>query len=455
MRNPRHDRWASVRYCSRLICRLASGEWQDRRYVISCFPRLPFISLAIVLDEAHNFLISSESSRLNQSLANTIRLQRHLATRVIIATQEPTVVPRTILDLSTFIVCHRFSSPSWCEHLSRHVNNVQSEAGDVWFKQVMLLATGESIVFSPTTLVSVNQDHEIELLGGRYLKVKVRPRLTRDGGRSLLTVGQAMEARSVAEAVTSITQPSQTVTSENSVSPLFSDVGGFPKLAESSTSSALPVPFSTPVTVSSATTSTIPPPVTINSRFDGLVAFLREQQARGIHQVTWSDVGENVRLRHAEDGTPLRVRVFLGEAAEKGIVSITGEPEEGTDWVSLPPATPIPTTVPPTTGSVSSPLLSPSLAPASNPAIVSPVPAIKFKALVAFLEQQRTIGVVRVPWSVAQAVVSDQQGPSGLQRPAPFLAEAIQEGVVVADACITPTWVALPPSTRYPSVHSC
>jgi len=334
---------------------------------------------------------------------------------------------------------------------------VQSGEEDAWFKHVMLLATGESIVFSPTTLVSVNRDHEIELLGGRYLKVKVRPRLTCDGGRSLLAVGQASNTRSVVEADTSIIQPTQMVTSDNSMLPLGSNVVDLAELAGSSTSSALPVPFSAPVTVSSATTSTISSPVTTNSRFDGLVAFLREQQARGIHQVTWSDVAENVRLRHAVDGTPLRVRAFLGEAAEEGMVSVTGEPEDGTDWVSLLPVAPIPTTVPPTTGSVPSPFLSLTLPldSVSNPQPAPLIPTVRFQALVAFLEQQRANGVVQVPLSVAQAAVNDRQGPSESQKPAHFLADAIQEGIVVVDACITPTWVALPPSSRYLCVHSC
>ncbi|KAJ7793164.1 hypothetical protein B0H14DRAFT_2166552, partial [Mycena olivaceomarginata] len=64
----------------------------------------------------------TRSARLNQSISNIIRLQRHLATRIIIATQEPTVVPPTILDLASVIVYHRFSSPAWCSHLARHVS---------------------------------------------------------------------------------------------------------------------------------------------------------------------------------------------------------------------------------------------------------------------------------------------------------------------------------------------
>ena len=46
----------------------------------------------VALDEAHKFLTNTDSaSAFQESLLSVIRLQRHLATRVIIATQEPTV----------------------------------------------------------------------------------------------------------------------------------------------------------------------------------------------------------------------------------------------------------------------------------------------------------------------------------------------------------------------------
>jgi DNA helicase HerA-like ATPase len=75
-----------------------------------------------VLDEAHKYFVNNDSARLTHSISNIIRLQRHLATRVIIATQEPTVIPATVLDLASIIICHRFSSPAWCTHLARHVS---------------------------------------------------------------------------------------------------------------------------------------------------------------------------------------------------------------------------------------------------------------------------------------------------------------------------------------------
>ncbi|KAJ6577804.1 hypothetical protein B0H19DRAFT_1370886 [Mycena capillaripes] len=144
----------------------------------------------VVLDEAHKYLVNSDSARLTQSISNIIRLQRHLATRVIIATQEPTVIPATILDLASMIICHRFSSPAWCTHLARHVST-SSESAD-WYRQVMLLGTGEALVFSPAAVIAADERGEAVFLGRDRLKLRVRPRLTLDGGASLLAVRRSL-----------------------------------------------------------------------------------------------------------------------------------------------------------------------------------------------------------------------------------------------------------------------
>ncbi|KAF8178996.1 hypothetical protein K438DRAFT_1604125, partial [Mycena galopus ATCC 62051] len=140
----------------------------------------------VVLDEAHKYLTNSDSARLTQSVSNTIRLQRHLATRVVIATQEPTVVPATILDLASTIICHRFSSPAWCSHLARHVSAGSDSAG--WFEDVMALPTGHALVFSPAAVITADGRGGVGVLGRDHLKLRVRPRLTLDGGASLLAV---------------------------------------------------------------------------------------------------------------------------------------------------------------------------------------------------------------------------------------------------------------------------
>jgi hypothetical protein len=111
---------------------------------------------------------------------------------VIIATQEPTVIPSTILDLASMIICHRFSSPAWCTHLARHVS-ASSESAD-WYQQVTLLATGDALVFSPAAVIAADDRGGVVLLGREHLKLRVRPRLTLDGGASLLAVGRRSPA---------------------------------------------------------------------------------------------------------------------------------------------------------------------------------------------------------------------------------------------------------------------
>ncbi|KAJ6504918.1 hypothetical protein DFH09DRAFT_1375275 [Mycena vulgaris] len=142
----------------------------------------------VVLDEAHKYLTNNDSARLTQSVGNIIRLQRHLATRVIIATQEPTVIPATILDLASIIICHRFSSPAWCTHLARHVSAGSESAFESWYQQVMLLPTGDALVFSPAALIAADEYGGIGLLGKEHFRLRVRPRLTMDGGASRLAV---------------------------------------------------------------------------------------------------------------------------------------------------------------------------------------------------------------------------------------------------------------------------
>ncbi|KAJ7463035.1 hypothetical protein FB451DRAFT_1495209, partial [Mycena latifolia] len=140
----------------------------------------------VVLDEAHKYLVNSDSTRLTQSLSNVIRLQRHLATRVIIATQEPTVIPPTILDLASIIICHRFSSPAWCTHLAHHVSTGAQYTD--WYQQVMSLATGDALVFSPAAVTAADERGGVVLMGREHLKLRLRPRLTLDGGASRLAV---------------------------------------------------------------------------------------------------------------------------------------------------------------------------------------------------------------------------------------------------------------------------
>ncbi|KIP08577.1 hypothetical protein PHLGIDRAFT_44166, partial [Phlebiopsis gigantea 11061_1 CR5-6] len=175
----------------------------------------------IVLDEAHKYLSESQSgtsARLTDSLLTVIRQQRHLATRVVISTQEPTVVPSKYLDLCSFVIAHRFSSPKWLKMLAQHVSAAEDSFDElyskVWFRytparqsptvdQIVSLGTGQAILFAPngvglrsgserapspdsSTAVEDSDTPSPAAIGQGYLHVQSRLRITRDGGHSIL-----------------------------------------------------------------------------------------------------------------------------------------------------------------------------------------------------------------------------------------------------------------------------
>ncbi|KAF9247148.1 hypothetical protein BU15DRAFT_84696 [Melanogaster broomeanus] len=159
----------------------------------------------LVVDEAHKYLSPHKSvSGLTKSLLTLTREQRHLAMRVIISTQEPTVVPPVLLDLCTVSILHRFSSPSWWEHLAKHVS--ADISADDAFDRVVRLETGEAIVLAPSGFgvfpdgpspvaaqgtpktAPSSQILKLNQFGRRYVLMKTRRRVTKDGGASILVV---------------------------------------------------------------------------------------------------------------------------------------------------------------------------------------------------------------------------------------------------------------------------
>ncbi|KAJ6493234.1 hypothetical protein C8R45DRAFT_1212645 [Mycena sanguinolenta] len=192
----------------------------------------------VVLDEAHKYLTNSDSARLTQSVSNIMRLQRHLATRFIIATQEPTVVLETILDLASTIICHRFSSPAWCAHLSRHVSAGTGSDSASWYEKVMSLPTGDALVFSPAAVIRTDGRGGVGVLGRDHLRLRVRPRLTLDGGASLLAVGRSVPSASSSSATASPLMPMSLPF--EALNPDAAQTSGS---AASSLSTAMPSPF--------------------------------------------------------------------------------------------------------------------------------------------------------------------------------------------------------------------
>lgn len=153
----------------------------------------PATGLVLAVDEAHKFMNeSSAASQLTESLLTTIKEQRHNATRVIIATQEPTISEK-LLDLCTVTIVHRFTSPAWFAAIQDHLSAASgyahsSEQRKGMFEEIVNLGTGESLVFSASSYLCV-EEGMAKKLGSRVVRMKTRRRVGVDGGASKMADG--------------------------------------------------------------------------------------------------------------------------------------------------------------------------------------------------------------------------------------------------------------------------
>ncbi|KAI2620424.1 hypothetical protein GGR54DRAFT_647332 [Hypoxylon sp. NC1633] len=155
----------------------------------------------LALDEAHKFLTQAgEAKMLTDDLLSIIRQQRHTGTRVLIATQEPTLSPE-LIDLSNVTFVHRFLSPNWYGTLKKHLAGAnKQDPGDAntLFDTIVALETGEALLFCPTAQMDVvgtndGRGRVVKPLGNGYSKIKIRNRLTADGGKSMMATDASGE----------------------------------------------------------------------------------------------------------------------------------------------------------------------------------------------------------------------------------------------------------------------
>jgi DNA phosphorothioation-dependent restriction protein DptH len=129
----------------------------------------------IVFDEAHKYM---GSSNLTGAIVESVREMRHKGTTVVIASQDPPSLPREVLELSSVVFAHRFTSPKWLQHVA-HVN--EAFARGLTPAQLATLKPGEAFVWS--------------LGGARQFRspqrVRMRPRLTRHGGGTRRAAGDS------------------------------------------------------------------------------------------------------------------------------------------------------------------------------------------------------------------------------------------------------------------------
>ncbi|KAI9454617.1 hypothetical protein F5148DRAFT_1229087 [Russula earlei] len=152
----------------------------------------------LIVDEAHKYLSEANASTgLTQTLLSLVRQQRHLSMRVIVSTQEPTVLPSAFLALCSVMILHRFASPSWWEHLKKHISAKMSS--DDAFDRVVKLKTGDALISCPTGLYASRTKGSEESgtdgsstrlmhFSRNFIVVRTRKRVTADGGASLLAV---------------------------------------------------------------------------------------------------------------------------------------------------------------------------------------------------------------------------------------------------------------------------
>ncbi|EEA26404.1 hypothetical protein TMatcc_005328 [Talaromyces marneffei ATCC 18224] len=151
----------------------------------------------IVADEAHKYMTNTEAANaLTETFLNIIRQQRHLGTRVIISTQEPTISPR-LIDLCSITIVHRFSSPEWYQTIKKHLpidhkdgsnqdSNRESTTMDAMY-EISSLRTGEALVFAPSAHL-LDGHQEVMDVKHRVFKMVIRKRVTWDGGQTIKAV---------------------------------------------------------------------------------------------------------------------------------------------------------------------------------------------------------------------------------------------------------------------------
>jgi len=132
----------------------------------------------VVLDEAHKYL-GKDHGELGSTMLECIRQMRHHGLRVVIATQDPSSLERSMLELSTLVVLHFFFSPSWFSFLS---DRLPLPPHACQLIQSFAHSPGHALVFCPRAKVSSTECN----ISNSLLYLHIRQRLTADAGQSRL-----------------------------------------------------------------------------------------------------------------------------------------------------------------------------------------------------------------------------------------------------------------------------
>ena len=127
----------------------------------------------IVFDEAHKYMNNKE---LVGSITTAIREMRHKGVSIMIASQDPMSLPTEIIELSSIVVMHRFSSPAWVKHVQKAITPLQTLTAT----EMATLGSGEAYLWAnKATDKAFTQ---------RPIKISIRPRVTKHGGYTIQAV---------------------------------------------------------------------------------------------------------------------------------------------------------------------------------------------------------------------------------------------------------------------------
>lgn len=124
----------------------------------------------VVFDEAHKYMNSPEQVG---SVTSAISEMRHKGVSIMIASQDPMSLPDAIIELSSIVLLHRFTSPAWVKHVQQAVIALQS----LQPSDMAELGSGEAFLWA-----SSSSDASIT---HQPIKICVRPRVSKSGGGSL------------------------------------------------------------------------------------------------------------------------------------------------------------------------------------------------------------------------------------------------------------------------------
>ena len=127
----------------------------------------------IVFDEAHKYMNNKD---LVGSITRVIREMRHDGVSIMIASQDPTSLPNEIIELSSIVILHKFSSPNWVKHVQKSITSLSSLTPTM----MNSLKSGEAYLWA-----GKSTDENITV---HPIKIEIRPRVTKHGGDTISAV---------------------------------------------------------------------------------------------------------------------------------------------------------------------------------------------------------------------------------------------------------------------------